>query len=400
MKILILVESLKIGGGSERFAATIGSKLFDEGYNVSYLTLMDEKPKFKFKGDYYTLSIDDIYTNSIKRLVDLLRFSGKIKRICEELEIDTILAVSEVANFYAVTSRLLYKNNPRIIATQHMNPWIFLDDFLKYRSIKFLYPHADEVVCVSRSIEKALNESYHVKNTRTIYNMMDTQKNIELSQEKIPINYKQLFEGENFNFISMGRLTRQKGHWFLIRSFRRVVDKYPNVRLFILGDGPLKKDFKNLIFKLELDDHVFLLGEQENVFPFLQNCDCFVFPSLWEGFGLVLIESLSLNLPVISTDCKSGPREVLCPELDFQKEIKYPYFGKYAILNQPFPNEFNFKNLKEIALNESEKMLAELMIKMVEDPSLRKEYSNGQIRAEIFDKKKIVDQWNKLLKRQ
>ncbi len=74
-KILILVESLKVGGGSERFAATLGTKLYQKGYDVSYLTLMDENPKYKFKGEYYTLGIKDIYVNSLVRAFHLVKLS-------------------------------------------------------------------------------------------------------------------------------------------------------------------------------------------------------------------------------------------------------------------------------------------------------------------------------------
>ena len=78
-----------------------------------------------------------------------------------------------------------------------------MDSPLRYRLIKFFYPLADEVVCVSQAIEKILNEDYGVKNTRTIYNMMEIEKNIELSTEELPGEYKELFEGDNFNFINM-----------------------------------------------------------------------------------------------------------------------------------------------------------------------------------------------------
>jgi glycosyltransferase involved in cell wall biosynthesis len=359
---------------------------------------MDEKPKYKFKGDYYTLNIDDIYTNGVKRLTDLIRYAPGIKRICDDLEIDTVIAVSEVGNFYAVLSRWLFNNKVRIIATQHMNPEIFLDDKLKFNSIKFFYPRADEVICVSRESEKILNEVYHIYNTRTIYNMMDIQKIVGLSQEELPVQYKELYREKYFKFINIGRLVRQKGQWFMIRSFRGVVDKYPHARLYILGDGPIKEDLEDLISKLELDEHVFILGEQENVFPFLGNSDCFVFTSLWEGLPLVLIEALSMSIPVISSDCKTGPKEILCPELDLEEEPNYPYFGTYAILNQPFPKEYVFHTIKESPLNRSEENLVNLMIKMIKDPDLKKKYSKGQVRAEEFDKHHIMSQWNKLLK--
>ena len=397
-RILILVESLKVGGGSERVGATLGTKLYDKDYEISYLTLMDENPKFKFKGDYYTLNEDDIYKgNNLKRGFDLLKYSYKIKRICKNLNIDTIISVGEVANFHAVLSRWLFKNKVQIIISQHMSPEIFLDDKVKYQSIKFFYPRADETVCVSKDTERILNESYGIQNTQTIYNIMNLKENIKLSLEELPKKYKELFKGNHFNFINVGRLTRQKGQWFLIRSIRKVVDQHENVRLFILGDGTLKKELKELINQLNLNENVFLLDVQENVFPFLKNSDCFIFSSLWEGLPIVLIEALSMNLPIISTDCKTGPREILCPGLDLKKEITYPNYCKYGILNQPFNDKLLFKNLEEAPLNKSENMMSDLMIKIIEDPVLRKKYSNGQRMSEKFDEEQIMKNWENIL---
>ncbi|NYB52439.1 MAG: glycosyltransferase [Methanobacteriaceae archaeon] len=400
MKVLILVESLKVGGGSERFAANLGTQLYHKGYHVSYLTLMDENPKYSFKGDYYTLNQAYIYGNAFKRVFDLLRYSPKIKRLCEDLNIDTIISVAEVANFHAVLSRL-YGNKVRIILSQHINPEIFLDSPLKFRLVKFFYSRADDVVCVSKEVEKVLNNTYGISNTLTIYNMIDIEKNINLSLEKIPEDYKKLFNVKNqqkyFNFINVGRLTRQKGHWFLIRSFRRVVEHYRNARLLILGEGVLREDLEALIEQLDLCENVFLLGEQENVYPFLKNSDCFVFSSLWEGLPLSLIEALSMNIPIISTDCKTGPREVLCPELDLEEAVNYPYFGKHAILTRSFQNEIIFKNLEELPLTEDEHIFSDMMIKIIEDPDLKVKYSNTRELASNFSYKKIIDQWDNLL---
>ncbi|OPY24580.1 MAG: UDP-D-galactose:(glucosyl)lipopolysaccharide-1,6-D-galactosyltransferase [Methanobacterium sp. PtaU1.Bin097] len=399
-KILILVESLKVGGGSERFAATLGSKLYKEGYDISYLTLMEESPKYEFKGDYYTLNESYIYGNIFKRTLDLFRYSPKITKLCKELSIETIISVSEVANFHAVLSRWLYGNKVRIITSQHINPEIFMESKIKSSLIKFFYPRADKTVCVSREVERILNEEYNVQNTQTIYNMMDIEENIKLSREKLPDKYQGLFNENNakfFNFISLGRLARQKGQWFLIRSFRRVVDQHPHAKLFILGEGVLRKELEELINKLELTKNVFLLGEQSNIFPFLLNSQCFVLTSLWEGLPMALIEALSLNLPIISTDCKTGPREILCPELDLNKAIDYPYLGNHAILSEPFPNELIFNSINEVPLHKPEKILANLMTEIIENPRLTKNYSKGQVIAKNFDKEKIIGQWKKLL---
>ena len=400
-KILIMVDSLKIGGGSDKVAAILGSELHDKGYDVSFLTLSDENPKYEFKGNYYTLDEKDIYGNNIKRFFKLLQYSPRVKSLCDQLEIDIIISAGDPANFHALFSRYFFGNRVKIIISQHVTPEIFLGSFIKTNLIKFFYPRADKVVCVSKEIEKILNEKYGVQNTHTIYDMMDIQENIERSQEKLPKEYKGLIEKHDtghFNFINVGRLDQQKGQWFLIRSFRKVVDKYDDARLFIIGEGDLQEKLEGLIRQLDLEENVFLLGSQENVFPFLVNCDCFVFSSLWEGFGLVLVESLSINLPTISTDCKTGPREILCPEVDLDTEIEYPYEGDYGILIQNFPNELLLKNVDEVPLIRSEEMLADLMIKILEDENLRKKYSNGLMLTRNFDVKKIMAKWNELLR--
>ena len=397
-KILILVESLKVGGGSERFAATLGTKLYEKGYNISYLTLMEEDPKYQFKGSYYTLNEGYIYTNVFKRSFDLFRYASKISRICRDLDIDTIISVSEVANFHAVLSRWLYGNKVKIIISQHINPEIFLESRLKTNLIKFFYPRADKTVCVSLEIERILNVKYGVKNTQTIYNMMNIQENIDSSQKMIQEKFNKLFENKaNFNFINLGRLARQKGQWFLIRSFKEVVNQHPQANLFILGEGVLREELEELIAELELENNVHLLGEQENIFPFLKESDCFVMSSLWEGLPLVLIEALSVNLSIISTDCKTGPREILCSKLELGEEITYPYHCKFGVLSQPFDNELIFKTVKDKPLNDAELILKDLMIKFIEDPSMKSEYGDVNIRSGNFSEEKITKQWENLL---
>ena len=398
MKILVLVDSLKVGGGSDKVAAILGSELHDKGYDVSFLTLSDENPKYQFKGKYYTLGEKDIYGNNFKRIFKLLIYAPKVKRICQKLSIDIIISIGDPANFHALSSRLL-GNKAKLIITQHMNPEIFQESKLRSNLIKFFYPRADKTVCVSREMEKILNENYGVHNTQTIYNMMDTDENIRLSREELPETNKNLMMGdkEQFNFINLGRLDHQKGQWFLIRSFRKVADKHENARLFILGEGDLRRDLKGLIKGLYLNSNVYFLGEQGNIFPYLANSNCFIMSSLWEGLPMSLIETLSLNVPIISTDCKTGPREILCPELELNEKLDYPYLGKYAILSQPLPNKEIFKDLESKPLLESEEQMSDLMIKMMEDHTLREKYSNGQEIARNFDKEKILMKWCALL---
>jgi glycosyltransferase involved in cell wall biosynthesis len=136
---------------------------------------------------------------------------------------------------------------------------------------------------------------------------------------------------------------------------------------------------------------------QKNPFKFLKHSNCFVFPSLWEGLPNTVIEALSLNIPVISADCKTGPREILCPELNIDNNIDYPYFGKYGILTKPLPRMFIWNDLDEKPLIKEEKILFDLMIRMIEDEDLKTRYSNGLERAKDFDIEKVIKEWKKLL---
>lgn len=330
MKILILLDSLAVGGGAERIAATLGDELHNKGKKIHYLTFIDKDPKYEFKGQYHTLDQNNITFNVIKRGYGFLKNSKKIKDLCSHLDIDTVISVGEVANLHAVLSRIAFKNRAKIIISQHINPLIHVKNKFKVQMINFFYNRADKTVCVSKEIEKLLISHFKVNNTLTIYNMVDVEEINRLSNETSEIDnlFSKALDENNFIFINIGSLIRQKGQWFLIRSFYRVVDKHHDAKLFILGEGPLREELQSLVNELGLRNHVFLLGNKTNVFPYLKKSHCFVFTSLWEGLPMTLIEALSLNLPIISTDCITGPREALSPELNIDEKISYPYHGK------------------------------------------------------------------------
>lgn len=147
---------------------------------------------------------------------------------------------------------------------------------------------------------------------------------------------------------------------------------------------------------MNIENKVYFLGRVENVFPYLKRSDCFVFSSLHEGFGNVLTEALSQDLPVISTDCTAGPREILCPELGVNEEIEYPYFGEYGILTKPFKRNLIFESIEKETLTEQEEMFADMMVKINEDSALKGKYDKGHQRVMDFDTEIIIQEWEKL----
>ena len=113
------------------------------------------------------------------------------------------------------------------------------------------------------------------------------------------------------SILSIGRLTQQKNFGFLIKSFKTMLEKYPNLNLFIIGEGEKKNELIELINLLDLKDKVFLIGYKYNVYKYLIECKCFILSSLWEDPGFVLVEAGISNATVLSSNCNFGPSEIL-----------------------------------------------------------------------------------------
>lgn len=114
----------------------------------------------------------------------------------------------------------------------------------------------------------------------------------------------------NVNFITVGRLSPEKRQDRLLKAFARVAPLHPEARLYVLGDGVRKSALASLAKALHIDDKVVFTGYVDNPYPLVDMCDCFVMSSDYEGLGLVVVESLILDTPVISTNIP-GPRDVL-----------------------------------------------------------------------------------------
>ena len=113
------------------------------------------------------------------------------------------------------------------------------------------------------------------------------------------------------SIVSVGRLTKQKNYTFLIKAFYEIQKKDNDINLFILGDGDERSELLKRIKELELIDKIFLIGHQENVYKYIKDAKIFVLTSLWEDPGFVLLEAGFMNKVVLSSDCPSGPREIL-----------------------------------------------------------------------------------------
>jgi len=110
--------------------------------------------------------------------------------------------------------------------------------------------------------------------------------------------------------ISIGRLHNQKGYKFLLNAFSKIANKIPH-NLIILGEGSLLNDLSIQVKELNLEKRVLFPGFVQNPYPLLKGAQLFVLSSLYEGMPNVLLEAIALGVPVVSSDCPSGPKEIL-----------------------------------------------------------------------------------------
>ena len=150
-------------------------------------------------------------------------------------------------------------------------------------------------------------------------------------------------------FLAAGRLTKQKNFQFLIDSFKIFLKNNLKYKLLILGEGELFYKLKNEIVKNKLEKNIFLKGFQENVYKYMSNAKCFILSSTYENPGHVLVESAFCNCPIISSNCPTGPEEIL----DFGKAgYLYQVNNKYSFINKlnEFVNDDRIK-IKNIKIN-------------------------------------------------
>lgn len=396
-RLLFVNHSLKIGGGANRIAAEIANGLSRRGYDVTFLKFYDYESEYNVEGEVLSFEENPQFSYPFEYSIRNLKRGRKIAKICKKRDIDTVVSFCFAGNYSTTLSRAIFNNDSKTIISQRNNPLTVNKNKVSMTIKKRLFPKSDLIISLSKSVEHLLKSEWGIENTTTIYNPQPLEKFQKMGNKTINLEHESLFSDEYFVYINVGRLVKQKGQWHLLRVFKKLQKKDKKSRLIILGDGSLKKRLDRLIKKLGLENKVFFLGVVENVFPYLRKSDCFVFPSLFEGFGNAQIEALSQNLPVISADCVAGPRDILSPKLEMGDEVNYPYYGEYGILTKPFDQEMSFESLEKKSLTGEEETLAQAMIEIKEDEKLREKYSNGVERVKDFDSDRIIDQWEKVI---
>ena len=123
------------------------------------------------------------------------------------------------------------------------------------------------------------------------------------------------FNDEFYTFLMVGRLVPQKSYFVALRIFAKSLLSNPDYRLIILGVGPLLDDLKNYSIELQIFDKVDFCGFKENVIDYMYTSNALLLTSKWEGFGNIIVESLSVGTPVLAINCIGGPKEIITSDI-------------------------------------------------------------------------------------
>lgn len=281
------------GGGAEKAAASLSKTLFNNSFEVSIIT-MYHGVTYSYKGNLYSLGK---FPNS-KTLKRLVAFKKLYNKINADVYIDFRVKFHTINE---VLFHLFVFKQKKTILTVHSYK---VHNYIP--KLKFLYKKYNQtkaIVLVSKAIKEIISQLYNFTNLFIIPNLYSDEI---VEKSKTKINYKQPF------ILAVGRLNNEvKQFDKLILAFKASKLVKEKISLLILGEGEDRRYLEQIIIENNLENQVKLLGFKENPYPYMKQCKFLILSSKHEGFGIVLIEALSLGTPVISFDCKSGPSEII-----------------------------------------------------------------------------------------
>jgi len=374
-KLLIFINSLKLGG-AERVVSHLLKHLQDDfeihlalySHDIDY-EIPPQIPVFDLKQ-----SLDE---NPYLVFLKIPFLSYRLARYCKQHGIRRSVAFLNRPCYINALMRTLWGYRGHTVMCERTHQTTLLGSYswmfrmVSKKLVSYSYKRASLVLVNSYASKQDLAENFGVKTPmQVIYNPIDLQAIRKQSEESCPF----AFDPNCFYFISVGGFRREKNLGILLEAFF-IIKQLP-VKLILVGAGAQMNDLERKVDELGLRQHVIFTGFDNNPYKYVQKSQCFVLSSYVEGFPNVLLEALACKKPIISTDCKSGPREILAPGTDLHHSAITSYeVAEYGILT-PVNDVAN---------------LAASMKRMYEDKALRKQYEEkAEARAGEFDISNII----------
>ena len=297
--IIIFMPSIEKGGVEKNFF--IVSNFLSQKFNKISVISISKKYKNKINRSIKFISLNSDYWDKCSRRIKfLLSLFLLIKKI---LKNKNILVFSFQANIYTIFICKLF--SIKNIVRCNSSPTGWSKNFFKQFLYKFFLNKADKVMVNSKEFKKELKKRFNV-NSVCIYNPLDTKEIINKSK----ISSKKIFRNKKLKILNVGRCTEQKDQITFLRSLKKIKNKIA-FHAVIIGEGPLRKKLENYVYENNLKKHVTFENFKSNLYPFIKQSELFILSSKYEGLPNVILEAIVLKKFVISSECPTGPKEIL-----------------------------------------------------------------------------------------
>lgn len=374
IKIAFFLPTLE-GAGTERNVVNLVNNLDRKKYVISLVL-------GKVKGVFIKEISKDVLIIDLNTSYTLGLFFKLIKYFRKERP-DIFVSAFPHINIVSIMARSFSRTKTKIVVTEQSITSLLsttartfsrklVARFILPLLMRFIYPLAEAIVCVSKGVSKDLLKIIHNSDKISIvYNPIINKKIYKLAEE--PIDHFWFSNLEIPIIIMVGRLTKIKDYPDSLKAFSLVVQER-SARLVVLGKGPEEKKIKLFAHKLGLSDKILFLGFQKNPYKYIKKAKVFVLSSFHEGFGNVIVEAMACGTPVVSTNCMSGPREIIENE---ENGILVPVADQEAlakavleVLNNPFLahklSEQGKKRAEYFSIEKSVKKYEEIFDKLQE----------------------------------
>jgi len=287
------------GGGVEKNLIIIANFFIKKNLTTSLITydkkfIKSFRKKVEFKTPFFNSTKKNKYFKYFLCLILLTK----------EIFTNDAVVFSFQANIYAIIVCKIF--NTKIIVRSNSSPSGWNKNPIKNFIFKYFLKKSNEIIVNSYLFKKELDKKFNT-NAKVILNPLNKSEILKKSKKKVNISF---FKKNSLNIINIARFTDQKDHLTLLKAINRIKSKI-DIKLLIIGYGPNKKLIKEFINKKNLNDKVCLLNYKKNPYPYLKKSQLFILSSKYEGLPNVLLEAMVLKKFIISTNCPTGPKEIL-----------------------------------------------------------------------------------------
>ena len=308
-KKIVLLSSSLAGGGTEGVCVSIANSIADMGWQVDLvvLNLNDEVylDRISKNVNLVVLSVSHARFSSIPLLKYIYKNKPKIILVFNyELSVMLVILRLILRLRIKIISRNMSTLSIRIKQFKQKNFWA---KYVVGPLINYFYHKIDHVVnqCSGMQDDLIAVHPQLYQRSSIIYNPIASHILDYVSMHDLnKINKKNYL-------LCVGRLEEVKAYHYAIEGFAGIVDRFPNLRLKIVGQGSLESELKQKTMELSISNRVDFEGFQKNIIPYYLHAQATILTSLYEGYPNVLIESIALGTPVIAFNCPSGPNEII-----------------------------------------------------------------------------------------